>query len=466
MKKDKNKLPRVLVTYRSLLVLALTKIENKNEYLEKILSIKNIDEWEKELWDKVKKNLDVTGDFTKADIINIFGWRKIDNDTINKLIGSDVEDEFETYLSQYEKIMRITSLYYLLYEYREKLRCLEPINIQAFTNEMYECLNVNTREVTNNIIDKFETMYNEDLNKEKISTCINEVDELINGFRKGTINSVMGYTGSYKTLYCINVAYEAIRNGFNVCYISLEISSYDIYSNFLSRYSNEDIFDKKLVHSDIIHKELNNDDNKYLFDTIVPSFKQDLSKHLRVCDETNFNFNSTSSFDNLFSKIDKEFISNTSKGIDLVIIDHLNLLKYVDSNDMNDYSRVNHWMSYFRKNCKNFINRHRQICILAAVQCSRDAYEKARRNGGSYLLTGAADGSEIERSSENALAIYTDSSLKDKLQAKIQVLKGRNRGEMLNPITISVDPRYYIISRCDETITKELDKKIIDVTKL
>ena len=170
-------------------------------------------------------------------------------------------------------------------------------------------------------------------------------------------------------------------------------------------------------------------------------------------------------FDDIFSTVETNFIKTTGRGVDLVVIDHLNLLKFSDSSGMNDYSKVNHWMSYFRRNCMNFLKKHKQVCILVAVQCSRDGYERAKRNGGTYSLTGVAEANEVERASENVLAIYSDCSLKEHLKAKIQIIKGRNCGETSTPLMISVNPKYYIVSDNDED-EENLDNDLTDVTAI
>lgn len=128
-------------------------------------------------------------------------------------------------------------------------------------------------------LSSLESNYNEEIDKTRISTCISKIYELNAAFRKETVNAVMGYIGSYKTMYCTNVSYGTIKSGLNVCYVSLEISRNEMYYNFLSRYSNESIFDRKISHTNIKFKELNDEDKDYLFHTIVPSFANDLSKH-------------------------------------------------------------------------------------------------------------------------------------------------------------------------------------------
>ena len=460
-KKKKMELPGLIAYTRGLLVVALLRTEDKANCLQRILKIEYMTDYEKELWHKLELILENTGTVTKADIVKVFGFNRMDNEIVNKLVDCNVDDEIDIYISNYEKVMKKWRLIASLHDYRNKLIGCEKLD----TDDLIDKLNDNSSEKSINmdVLNNLESIYDEEVDKTKISTCIKKIDDLNASFRKGTVNAIMGYTGSYKTLYCTNVSYESIKNELNVCYVSLEISKAEMYYNFLSRYSNEKEFNRPLCHTDMKFKELSEEDKNYLFNTITPRFKDKLAKHLVIIDETDFNSNTSSTFDNLFRNVERSFIETTGRGVDLVIIDHLNLLKFSDSNGMNDYSKVNHWMSYFRRNCKNFIRKHKQVCILVAVQSSREGYEKAKIKGGSYSLTGAAEGNEIERSSENVLAIYSDSDLKEQQQAKLQIIKGRNCGEMNEPILISVDPKYYIVSDYEETIKSDNDD-VIDVS--
>lgn len=454
-----------LIAYtRSLLAVALLKVEDKEICLDRILKIECLPKEERDRWIQVNTLFKHTETITKANLIKVFGFNRLDNETLDTLVNSDIDDEIDIYIGNYEKALKKVDLMSVLSDYKNRLLKCEEIDVDLLIDKLSD--EATNKSISMDTLSKLESIYNEDVDKTKISTCIKKTDELNAGFRKGTVNAIMGYTGSYKTLYCTNVSYEALKSNLNVCYVSLEISKAEMYYNFLSRYSNEAMFDKPLCHTDMKFKELDEEDKDYLFHTIVPCFGQELAKHLVVIDETDFNSNSSSTFDDLFRNVERSFIESTGKGVDLVIIDHLNLLKFNDSNGMNDYSKVNHWMSYFRRNCKNFIRKHKQICILVAVQCSRDGYEKAKNNGGSYSLTGAAEGNEIERSSENVLAIYSDSGLKERLQAKLQIIKGRNCGEMKEPAVISVNPKYYIVSDYDETAEAKSDDEVVDVSKV
>lgn len=275
-----------------------------------------------------------------------------------------------------------------------------------------------------------------------LSSGIKELENQNFALYKGKISTVFAYTGSFKTMFCSNTAYNIINNGGNVLYISLEVSKSEMYINFLSRHSYN--FDKKISHSDIKTNRISDNDKKYLFDTIYPDFKDRLKDHLIVYDETDISINSYAVFNKLLSQADKEFIKNTGQGIDLIIIDHLNLLKFSSGErTLNDYSAVNHWMSYFRKNCMDFLGQKKQVAILCACQSSREGYKKAVKNN-KYDLTSIAEGNEIERSSQFVLSIFTTAEDRKDNLTQMQILKARDdKPAETDTISIGLDPKYY-----------------------
>lgn len=278
-------------------------------------------------------------------------------------------------------------------------------------------------------------------NEIRLSTGIKELDDKEFYLPKGKICSVFAYTGSFKTMFSSNVAYNIMKSGGNVLYLSLEISKSEMYINFLSRHSYN--YDKNLSHSDIKANRITQDDKDYLFKIIYPDFKEELKQHLIIYDETDISSNNYATFNKLLSQADREFIKQTGTGIDLIIVDHLNLLKFgMNSKVQNDYSAVNHWMSYFRKNCIDFLSKKKQVAILCACQSSREGYKKAKKDG-KYDLTSIAEGNEIERSSAYVLSLYTSESDRENNTTQMQILKLRDEAPSDELIEVHLAPKYY-----------------------
>lgn len=357
------------------------------------------------------------------------------------------EDFFEEYLYDEQSLdILIEDRYSIMKKYYYDLISEHLKNNTMSSEELVQTLRQVEIKTTSPISDTaFENLkeHIDDSKDTSLYTGIKKLDDNDAYIKKGKITSVFAYTGSFKTMFCSNASYNVIKQGANVLYLSLEISKYEMYMNFLSRHSNN--FDKKISHTDIKNNILNEEDKNYLYNTIYQDFKDKLKEHLIIFDETDLKSNTYASYSKLFTQADNYFNKKNGHGIDLIVIDHINLLKF-DSGEkvQNDYSAVNHWMSYFRKNAINFLDQKRQVAILCACQSSREGYKKAMRNKKGYDLTSIAEGNEIERSSQLVLSIFTDDEHRKNNISQMQILKLRDGKSTSELLDVGIDPKYYM----------------------
>lgn len=430
------------------------------EYLKVLQQIDNLFPLEKNLWKLCAKVVNITGNYTLTDVKNIFrDNRLLSDEELSELDNENIVDKLDETIERYQNLYYRKSVVDSITNWISDFSLGKECDTENVLTSL-ETLNQNTLEIENTL-DFLEEKYNEVTDNTIISTGLKSIDEYGATFMKGTINTVFGYTGSFKTMYCTNMAYQAMKKGLNVCYLSLEISATNMYYNMLSRYSQEDKFDMKIEHSKTKNKTLLKRESKYLFNIILPEFKKELASHLIILDEAKLNSGNYSSMTSILKKVDDEFIKTTTRGIDVVVVDHINLLKFNNQECMNDYSKVNHWMSFFRKNCINFVNRNKPVCFVIVAQSSRSGYEKATAKYGIYTLDAIAEANEIERSSSVVLSIYTDAEIKKNNSALVQVLKGRDCGEMVEPIRIRVVPENYLVDDNQETLKEEIQKPIM-----
>jgi replicative DNA helicase len=430
------------------------------DYLRILQQIDNLFPLEKRYWELCMEVINITGNYTLTDVKNIFrDNRLLSDEELSELDNENIVDKLDETVERYQNLYYrksvVDSITNWIADFNLGKECDTETVLSAF-----ETLNQTTSEIEDTL-ETLEEKYNEVSDNTIISSGIKRIDEYGATFMKGTINTVFGYTGSFKTMYCSNMAYQAIKQGLNVCYLSLEISATNMYYNMLSRYSQEDEFNIKIEHSKTKNKTLLDSESKYLFNIILPEFKKELANHLIILDESKLNSGNYSTMTAILKKVDDEFIKTTNKGIDVVVVDHINLLKFNNYECMNDYSKVNHWMSFFRKNCINFVNRNKPVCFVIVAQSSRSGYEKATAKEGIYTLDAIAEANEIERSSSVVLSIYTDAEIKKNNSALVQVLKGRDCGEMVEPICIRVVPEYYLVDDNQETLKEEIQKPIM-----
>ena len=302
---------------------------------------------------------------------------------------------------------------------------------------------------TNNyesIFSNLEEIYTQATAVKGILTGVTQVDEKTGGLQPGTFNTLAGFAGAGKTTAAVNIAYNALKEGKNVCYITMEVPKVDMGYNFLSRHSFETKFKKPISHSTIKKKELSKDDKKYLFETIVPDFRETLEKHIFILDETDFSEYTFKSFEARIRECDNIAKETTGSGIDLLVIDQAQLLKFGGgiSKAGNETSVINLYVSFFRQQAINFLHTKRPCTVLMLSQINRDGFNYASKHGGKYTLTNLAEANELERASAIVMTLFTDESLKASKQVLVQMLKSRNGETIVEPVISFMDPAYYV----------------------
>ena len=286
-----------------------------------------------------------------------------------------------------------------------------------------DVISIPYKDISKEILQKYEQKAASD----DLLTGIKLIDEDSGGLHKGALTTILGYAGSFKTTWAINISYNAIHKAKNVLYLSLEVSKEDIYYDLLSRHSFNNNFKYHIEHSDLKHKKLNNEEFKYLSENIYPDLLKAEGK-IYIVDETELEAYSVYSLESKFAEIERLAIEETGKGIDLFIIDHAQLLKF-DSNAKNagnETSVLNNYISFFRKSVLNWCKTGKQIAGLVLSQASREGWKEAVRNEGRYRLTALAEANELERASSLVLSTYCSDSLKQVKAAKVQILKNRD----------------------------------------
>ena len=280
------------------------------------------------------------------------------------------------------------------------------------------------------------------------STCVDTIDDETGGFHKGTLNTILGFAGSGKTTWAVNIGYNATFQGFNVAYISLEISKNHLICDLLSRHSHEPVFSKQLEHKALKHRNLDEKDEQYLFDNIYPHFAETVGKHFYIIDESDIAEYSPTFFSSMLENIDKKFEKETGKGIDLIFVDHVQLLKASSSLGIKDTKEIiNLFVSFFRKQAVNFLGTKRQVCIILLSQANREGWKYAKKHDGVYQLSALAEANELERASNIVLSIFTDEGMLLANQAKVKICKSRDSCAMEEPVDVYIDPATYLFRR-------------------
>lgn len=314
---------------------------------------------------------------------------------------------------------------------------------ECLLNDMCDCnILLHINKDIEDCYDNLESIYDNFVDRKPILTGIRELDDNNVDFAKGELTSLMGATGGFKTTFMTNLAYNKIKENRNVVYLSLEETKANMYFNLLSLHSTDNKFSMHIPHSELKRSILNDEQKKILFHDVYNDFKQ-YRKHLAIIDENDIKMNSFSNYTKILSKVDKQFIKDTGVGVDIVIVDHIQMLKNnTDLVGNTSHELVSKWVDYFRRNTVNFLDTGRNIATFVVSQVNRKGQEDSDRNYGKYSLSAIADSSELERQSANVFSIKTEFT-NFTSEMMFMIHKYRNLSKEDKCIHIKITPEYY-----------------------
>ena len=291
------------------------------------------------------------------------------------------------------------------------------------------------------------------------------------------LNIIAGMTGHGKSMLANNIAYRAVQNGLIVAYITLEVSKENMFYQMLSIKSFMDggSGERLISHSTLKNRGLTNSQEDYVFNKLWPEFKN-MKGNLHILSEWDFDTTSSGSLQLKLFEVEDYSIKQTGRGIDLLIVDYIQLFKqYIAKNPVQgEYNVLTMWVNDFRKMALNYLGQNREIPIILLSQLNRDALNddkaryKARTKNNStnkynteyqpsksknsvivpdvvISLSQIAGCTEIAKSADQVFAIYSDESYKASNQCLISVIKCRNGETRMEPVVTFMDPKYYIM---------------------
>ena len=306
--------------------------------------------------------------------------------------------------------------------------------------------------------DKFVELYNSKVNHKGISFLCPKLDELTGGIVSGTICTLAGAPGSMKTTLSLNICYNAIKKGKNVVYFSLEETPLRLFEKLLSRVSVD--VGIPLSVSDISQDKLSDTEKDELFNKVLP-YLNNLSGNLYIIGEEDLVNYETITIEKKLKEIDelakKQTLEKTEEenhGIDLVVVDYIQLLKYASS-EKDEFSVINMYVSFFRRQALSFLNEKREVAIILLSQVNREGVAYAQKHNGEYKMQHIAEASELERSSTYIISVFTDATTQISKLLKMGAVKLRNAALPMDTINVFADGEYYHVGISPTPTQKE-----------
>lgn len=318
------------------------------------------------------------------------------------------------------------------------------------------------------ITENFQELYEKQEKLVGISFLCPELDSLTGGITTGQICTILGAPGSMKTTYSSNIAYNALKTGKNVLYLSLEEPARQLFSKWLSRCS----LDTRtpIPQKDIVQRNLDQKQKDILFNTVLPQFNSNEAK-LYIVDEQDLPDYSLPTLESKFKEIDKLAREATGHGIDLLVVDHIQILKFAVSG-LDTIATINMYTSFFRQQSLSWLHEKRQISVILLSQANREGYAYAQKTDGQYLSQHVAEASEVERASAYIISVYTDSMSQITNQLKLCAVKLRGAALPASVIPIYEDGSMYQVGNLtpdinvSTTTTEETHLSLNDINDM
>lgn len=328
---------------------------------------------------------------------------------------------------------------------------LTPKELRSEINKLLEksVLQTTLEEATNDL-KKRENPYEDFHNIEGTVSHFHPQVEMYSGKAiPGTVISLLAFAAGFKTVAAVNTSYINALDGKNVLYLALESTAGDIINRLVINHiavtakNSDQLIKNNWIRDNKLTKKQKEHYNKKHNELI-----EILDNRLIIWDETKIAYDTFLDMTETLRTADDLFVATTGKGLDIIVLDQLALLKYTSGGGKRygyDGAVLNDWVSFFRKQTLDFLESGRQVTAFLVSQINRDAYAEASKpkNKGRYDITCASDAHEIERASDTMITLYKDLDTQNTLLVNIP--KARRGAVPDNPIQLDVYGEYYHI---------------------
>ena len=143
-----------------------------------------------------------------------------------------------------------------------------------------------------------------------------------------------------------------------------------------------------------------------------------------------------------FIDVNNFAIKKTGHGIDICVVDNINLLKFGENaKDITD--TLNKYITFFREQSIDWCNTKQKVAMIVVSQANNKGVKNARDNNGIYLLDDFAEASELPRASSLVLTTYSSNELQYFNDIQVGIIKNRDGLTTNGTIMTKTEPEYY-----------------------
>jgi len=264
------------------------------------------------------------------------------------------------------------------------------------------------------------------------------VDDVISGFMYGTMTVVFGFVSHGKSTFKVNMMYQALIHGFNVCFITLEVPREQMHFQLLSLHSfcaAETLKVEPIPYLTIIKGEMSDEQRKVLFEVVEPDLRAQEGKFVfaELDDVEDFSHAGLCSY-----------LASLPFFSDVVVLDYAQkLLPHLPAG-RNEKMTQARMVGDFTHLAVGTGKDDQRIVILGS-QANRDGWKTAVEHDGAYDLKGIADINNLERDAYYVLSVFMDDNLRRSEEIKVCLLKNKSGPLIPEPVVVPFQYRFYCI---------------------
>lgn len=266
----------------------------------------------------------------------------------------------------------------------------------------------------------------QDSSKFKVKSGFETIDHMLGGgWDQGSLNVIMAETSNGKSLWMQNFSCKAADQGYNVLYITLEMSERKVLKRLGSMRLKIPIndYDKTSMDTELIKKKISQLGSVKVGGDL---FKNKIGKIY-----TKFWAAGTSTvtdFDNYVSKIQQK----KEIKIDLLIVDYITLIAPTKSGGDTLYTRGKHLAEGLRA-----LGSKYKFPVITGIQVAKDAW-----NSTDITLENVPESKAIAETADTFFAIIRNAEMKRQNLYRFKLLKQRDGDFLKSQVKLNLNPTF------------------------